>query len=167
MAMHRYILALGSNRVHGRYGRPASVIAAAIGQLAEAGLIIEDQSSVITSRPIGPSYRSYANTTLRVTSRLSPPELLALCKRIERDFGRRRGRRWGSRVIDIDIILWSGGQWASRTLQIPHTQWQRRDFVADGVARIARDWHLPRTPIRAHHPSARLPKPRAFRQTDG
>ena len=167
MTMHRYILALGSNRVHGRYGRPESIIAAAIARLAASGLTIEAQSPVIASRPIGPSHRRYANTTLRVATVLPPPQLLAICKALERDFGRRRGQRWGSRVIDIDIILWSGGRWSSPALSIPHIQWQARDFVADGVARIARDWLVPRMPLRAHHPSARLHKSRDFRHTDG
>ena len=36
--------------------------------------------------------------------------MLARLKALEQDFGRRRGRRWGPRVLDLDIVLWSGGE---------------------------------------------------------
>ena len=41
---------------------------------------------------------------------LDPPAMLAALKAIERDFGRRAGRRWGARVLDLDIVAWSGGR---------------------------------------------------------
>lgn len=165
--MYRYVLALGSNRPHGRFGPPRRVIAAAVAQLAASGLRIDRQSRVITSLPLGPSHREYANSTLIVETPLPPPELLNLCKAIEHRFGRRRGRRWGARVIDIDIILWSGGRWATPSLTIPHISWADRPFVADGVADIARDWRIPGKSRFPRHAAAVLHKPRAFRATDG
>jgi 2-amino-4-hydroxy-6-hydroxymethyldihydropteridine diphosphokinase len=61
---------------------------------------------------------------------------------MEREFGRRRGRRWGTRVLDLDIIDWSGGRWRSRALNVPHPQAARRAFVIDPLASIAPGWRL-------------------------
>lgn len=159
---HLYVIALGSNRSHGRHGRPQAVLAAAIAHLARHDIDIIRQSAIITSAPVGPSLRRYANAAVLVRSPLPPPALLHLLKQVERDFGRRRGQRWGSRVLDLDIILWSGGRWASRQplLTIPHPLWSRRDFVAGPVAEIAADWRDPVTHRSVRHHAARLRRPR-------
>ena len=54
--------------------------------------------------------RDFANAVALVESGLEPPAMLARLKGIERDFGRRASRRWGPRVLDLDIALWSGGR---------------------------------------------------------
>ena len=64
--------------------------------------------------------------------------MLAQLKQIEREFGRRASRRWGPRVLDLDIALWSGGKFRSRRLTIPHSQLCRRSFVLQPLAVIAR-----------------------------
>src|SRR5690606_17495669 len=117
----RYLIALGSNRRHPRYGRPARVLAAALARLAEEGVAIEAAAPVLTTDPIGPSLRRYANSAAVISTRLEPEALLALGKRLEREFGRRaRGQRWTSRVLDLDLILWSGGAWSAPHLTVPH-----------------------------------------------
>ena len=71
--------------------------------------------------PVGP--RSGATPMPPRLSRPARPDaLLALLKRIERDFGRRPGgQRWGARVLDLDIVLWCGGACAPAPgLTIPH-----------------------------------------------
>ncbi|HTG37280.1 2-amino-4-hydroxy-6-hydroxymethyldihydropteridine diphosphokinase, partial [Sphingomonas sp.] len=93
-----YLIALGSNRPS-RHGSPVATVRAAAGLLPGR---VTAMSPVIDSAPIGPSIRRYANATLLLESELSPPALLAALKAIERDFGRRRGRRWGRRVLDLD-----------------------------------------------------------------
>ncbi|MCC7394492.1 MAG: 2-amino-4-hydroxy-6-hydroxymethyldihydropteridine diphosphokinase [Sphingomonadaceae bacterium] len=146
---HQYILALGSNRRHGRFGAPHAVLAAAAVALAEAGIHILRTSRTIDSVAIGPTQRRYANMVLLVQAMLPPQQMLAILQRVERGFGRRRARRWGPRVIDIDIILWSGGRWQSPTLNIPHPRWHERDFVAPLVAQLAPEWRAgiaPATP---------------------
>ncbi|HEX8556070.1 MAG TPA: 2-amino-4-hydroxy-6-hydroxymethyldihydropteridine diphosphokinase, partial [Sphingomonas sp.] len=69
-----------------------------------------------------------------------PAALLGRLKAIERAFGRRAGRRWGARVIDLDIILWSGGVWASPGLIVPHIAYRTRGFVLRPLLAIAPDW---------------------------
>jgi 2-amino-4-hydroxy-6-hydroxymethyldihydropteridine diphosphokinase len=74
-----------------------------------------------------------------------PPVLLARLKTIERAMGRRRGRRWGARVIDLDIVLWSGGRWRARTLTVPHASFSERRFVLAPLAMVAGGWRDPAT----------------------
>ena len=149
-AITTYAIALGSNRRHGRHGAPARVIAAALVALAEAGLPIQATSRTIHTPALGPAGRGFANAAAIVTTPLDPPALLALLKRIERAFGRRPGRRWGARVLDLDIILWSAGRWprgprrpASHGLAIPHRDHAIRVFVLAPLVTIAPYWRTP------------------------
>lgn len=136
MATTSYAIAVGSNR-RGRQGGPVAHVRAAL------ALLGGQAAPIMQSAPLGPSSRRYANTVVVVDSPLSPPEMLARLKRIERAFGRRRGRRWGARVIDLDIVLWSGGAWADRTLVIPHPQFRARDFVLAPLVKVAPVWRDP------------------------
>lgn len=135
-----YVVALGSNR-RGRHGAPEAELRAAL--TAIGGMV--QASPIIATAPLGPSRRRFANAAALVETREEPPELLARLKTIERSFGRRRGRRWDSRVIDLDIILWSGGTWASPDLVIPHPQFRRRSFVLQPLTAIVPGWRDPLT----------------------
>ncbi|TFI57883.1 2-amino-4-hydroxy-6-hydroxymethyldihydropteridine diphosphokinase [Sphingomonas parva] len=145
MAKTSYLVALGSNRRHGAHGAPAGVLRAAIAAMAAVGIEVERVSAIRTTPALGPAGRGFANAAVLVASRLGPPELLALLKRIERSFGRRAGRRWGPRVLDLDIILWSGGCWAEGALTLPHREFRKRRFVLDPLAEVAPAWRDPLT----------------------
>ena len=156
MTSWAYLIALGSNRRHGRHGAPGRVTAAALDALVAIDLDIVDIAPVFTTPPLGPSIRRYANSAALIETDLDPPALLARLKSIERAFGRRRGRRWGARVIDLDIIMWSGGIWVSRDLAIPHPAFRKRTFVLDPLATIAADWRDPVTALTVQHLLYRL-----------
>jgi 2-amino-4-hydroxy-6-hydroxymethyldihydropteridine diphosphokinase len=115
----------------------------ALVQLMTHGLIVERTAPVMASAPIGPSRRKFANTAVVVRTTLMPEQLLTLLKTIEQRCGRRAGQRWGARSLDLDIILWSGGCWQSRVLQIPHPRWQWRAFVLRPLLTIAPRWRDP------------------------
>ncbi|MFT6009488.1 MAG: 2-amino-4-hydroxy-6-hydroxymethyldihydropteridine diphosphokinase [Parasphingorhabdus sp.] len=142
-----YLVALGSNQRHRRLGWPNAIIAAAWQRLAGEDLIITGTSRVVGSRPVGPSQRSYANAVAVIETNLPPPALLARLKRIESEFGRRKGQTWSRRVLDLDIILWSGGAFVSGDpdLTIPHPLMRERSFVLGPAAEIAGDWRDPLT----------------------
>ncbi len=108
-------------------------------------------SRIIATAPLGPSSRRFANAAALLDSAESPRDLLVRLKRLEHDFGRRAGRRWGERVIDLDIILWSGGVVADRVLQIPHKAYRTRRFVLDPLAEIAPAWRDPITTLSMQH----------------
>jgi len=151
MAKTSYVIALGSNRRHHRHGAPDKVLAAACAALADSGLTIDAVAPVFRTAAVGPAGRSFANSAAIVATELAPPALLRVLKATERAFGRRRGRRWGARVLDLDIILWSGGRWASRSLTVPHPALAERRFVLDPVVRIAPDWRADGLTVRHMH----------------
>lgn len=139
-----YLIALGSNVRHHRYGLPARVLQAALRTLGDSGVEIRQVSPVLRNPAMGPSLRQYANAAAVVRTNMTPPALLAVLKQIERDFGRNRGgRRWSARVLDLDIVLWSGGAWASSGLTVPHIAFRERDFVLGPAAAIAPLWRDP------------------------
>jgi 2-amino-4-hydroxy-6-hydroxymethyldihydropteridine diphosphokinase len=152
---YTYAIALGSNRPHGRHGRPGGVIRAAVAALGEIGSV-ELASSIHHTEALGPAGRSFANAAAILSSDLAPLDLLTALKSIERHFGRRRGRRWGPRVLDLDIVLWSEGRFTSRRLQIPHPQMAVRSFVLRPLAQVASHWVVPRTSRRVRHLLARV-----------
>ena len=153
-ATHLYAIAIGSNRRHGRFGRPAGVVEAAIARLdQEFGLF--DASPILLNPAIGGAGRDFANSVALVESELDPPEMLQRLKAIEREFGRRRGKHWAARVLDLDIALWSGGKFRSRRLDIPHYGLEKRSFVIGPLAAIAPGWHV-RGALTARHLAERL-----------
>jgi 2-amino-4-hydroxy-6-hydroxymethyldihydropteridine diphosphokinase len=150
MTTATYAIALGSNR-RGRHGSPADEVRAAMALLRPVAA-----SRIVSSAPLGPSLRRYANAVVLVESETSPLEMLARLKEIEQAFGRRRGQRWGSRVIDLDIILWSGGAWGSSGLTIPHVAFRTRAFVLAPLTELAPAWRDPVTGRTMRQLTARL-----------
>lgn len=156
----RYLIALGSNRRHLRFGAPERVLAAALLALDRKGLKLERAGPVVRSAPLGPSLRRYANSAALVKTRLDPPALLARLKTIERQFGRRQGgARWTARVLDLDIVLWSGGAFAAPGLIIPHREFRTRSFVLTPARAIAGTWRDPLTGLTLRQLHARLMQP--------
>jgi 2-amino-4-hydroxy-6-hydroxymethyldihydropteridine diphosphokinase len=153
-ATHLYAIAIGSNRPHGSFGRPPQVVEAAIARLdRDFGLF--DASPIVLNAAHGGAGRDFANAVSLIESDLEPPKMLAALKRIEHDFGRRRGKRWGPRVLDLDIILWSGGWFRSRRLTVPHPELKRRGFVLHPLAAVAPAWRI-QGALTARHLAHRL-----------
>ena len=151
---HLYAIAIGSNRPHGRFGRPAGVVEAAIARLdADFGLF--DASPIVLNAAHGGAGRDFANAVALVESGAAPPDMLRRLKALERSFGRRPGRRWGPRVLDLDLLLWSGGKWRSRGLTIPHRELAERSFVLQPLAAIAPHWRV-NGALTARHLAQRL-----------
>ena len=162
MTKHRYLVALGSNRRHPRHGRPEAVLAAALGALDRKPCKLLAASRTMASAPLGPSLRRYGNAAAILKTRLDPPALLAHLHGIEHRFGRRRrGQPWSARVLDLDIVLWSGGAWSSPGLTVPHPAFRTRDFVLRPAAAIAGQWRDPLTGRTLRQLHARLTRPAA------
>jgi 2-amino-4-hydroxy-6-hydroxymethyldihydropteridine diphosphokinase len=134
-----YAIAIGSNR-RGRHGAPAATVRAAAAAIGAKRL-----SRIRPTPALGPAGRGFANAVALVESELDPPALLDRLKRVELDFGRRGGRRWGPRVLDLDLVLWSGGAWGGDGLVIPHPEFRRRRFVLEPLVEVAPGWRDPIT----------------------
>jgi 2-amino-4-hydroxy-6-hydroxymethyldihydropteridine diphosphokinase len=157
-ATHLYAIAIGSNRRHIRHGRPAGVVEAAIGRL-DAEFDLFDASPIILNKAVGGAGRDFANAVALVESKLPPMAMLAELKAIERKFGRRPGKRWGERVLDLDLVAWDGGRLAARGLIIPHPRLEVRDFVLGPLAAIAPNWKI-KPGLTVRHLASRLGKRR-------
>ena len=157
MGTTSYAIALVSNRRHGRHGSPAGVIAAALEAMRNAGLHVAAVSAIHRTPAMGGAGRTFANAAALVAADLEPAGVLAILQRIEREFGRRGGKRWGPRVLDLDLLLASEGRaLRSRALALPHPGLAARDFVLEPLAEIAPGWRHPRTGLRVRHLRARL-----------
>jgi 2-amino-4-hydroxy-6-hydroxymethyldihydropteridine diphosphokinase len=158
-----YLIALGSNRRHHVFGPPTGVVRAAMEECAALGTVTA-RSPIIATPPMGAAQRRFANAALVLESELAPPSLLAALKRMEREFGRRRGQRWGDRVLDLDVVLWSGGRWVSgrgrSALNIPHPAFTQRTFVLAPARSIAPHWRDPSSGLSIVQHHARLTRPR-------
>lgn len=156
---HLYAIAIGSNRPHGRHGQPTGVVQAAIAEL-DRSFALFDASPLLLNPASGGAGRDFANAVVIVESDRAPPEMLRSLKGMEQSFGRRSGRRWGPRVLDLDILAWDGGGWRSPELTIPHASLEKRAFMLLPLAAIAPHWRL-RGGLTARHLAARLGKRRA------
>lgn len=162
MTSTSYAIAIGSNR-RGRAGSPRRVVAAAIAALPGAVAA----SRIIDTAPLGPSIRRYANAVALIESDLMPDALLDMLQGMERAAGRRAGQRWGARVLDLDIILWSGGSYAAPGIMVPHPHFRTRVFVLAPLTEIVPGWRDPVTRLTVRQLAARLtarahaPSPRA------
>ena len=155
MAQTSYAIALGSNR-RSRHGAPAATLRAALAAIGG----VRAMSAIRSTPALGPAGRSFANAVAIVESDLAPDDLLAKLKGIERDFGRRPGRRWGARVLDLDIILWSGGAWDGPGPTVPHPAFRERRFVLQPLAEVAPGWRDPVGGATMRQLLARLTAPR-------
>ena len=94
---------------------------------------VVSSSSYYESEPWGfDSPNKFINMCVRVSTPLSPDQLLAATQRVERLLGRTEKSRHGiyeDRIIDIDILLFDDVHVDDPNLTIPHPQMHERDFV--------------------------------------
>ncbi len=153
-----YAIGIGSNRMHGRHGRPAGVVEAAIAEFASRFELFNASPIHLNPAQHGAG-RDFANAVALVKSEKAPAAMLAELQEIERDFGRRPGKRWATRVLDLDILAWDGGRLRSRKLNIPHPMLERRAFMLIPLAQIAPAWRV-RGALTVRQLAHRLGKPR-------
>jgi 2-amino-4-hydroxy-6-hydroxymethyldihydropteridine diphosphokinase len=85
----------------------------------------------------------FLNQALLVETPLGAPALMASLLEIEEKMGRRRGEKYGSRIIDIDILFFNDEIIALPQLSIPHPEIQNRRFALAPMAEIAPEWIHP------------------------
>jgi 2-amino-4-hydroxy-6-hydroxymethyldihydropteridine diphosphokinase len=113
---------------------------------AVEGIEVVARSSVYETEPIGEvsSQPDFYNAVVQVETALEPHILLAACKRIERELGRKPGGvRHGPRPIDLDLLLVGEVTLADEELTLPHPELAGRRFVLTPLAELAPDLTLP------------------------
>jgi 2-amino-4-hydroxy-6-hydroxymethyldihydropteridine diphosphokinase len=132
----RVYIGLGSN-----LGDRESFIRSAIEALARTPHIsVLRRAGLYESEPIGITNQPwFLNTVIELETTLSPQELLALCKGIERSLGRQHQHRerHGPREIDLDILLYDDIAIHEPDLTIPHHELHRRRFVLVPLLELA------------------------------
>jgi 2-amino-4-hydroxy-6-hydroxymethyldihydropteridine diphosphokinase len=136
--MHTYYLSLGSN-----LGDREGFLAKAIAGIRGVGRVIAC-SSVYETDPVGYlDQPSFLNMALALETESAPADLLARLESIEAEVGAKSALRNGPREIDVDILLWSGGNVDAPDLAIPHARMMERAFMLIPLAELAPDTMLP------------------------
>ncbi len=87
----------------------------------------------------------FFNAAVACTTTLSPHALLETLKLIEMNLGRDNDHQyWAPRVIDLDILFWSGVNLNSNELTIPHKGLHDRPFALWPLMDVYHNWDYPR-----------------------
>ncbi|WP_144616363.1 2-amino-4-hydroxy-6-hydroxymethyldihydropteridine diphosphokinase [Bacillus cereus] len=101
---------------------------------------VEDVSSVYETEPVGYTDQScFLNLVVKISTNLSPQELLKVTQRVENALGRKREIRWGPRTIDLDILLYNQENIEAENLIVPHPRMFERAFVIVPLLEINQD----------------------------
>ncbi len=132
--MTKVFLGLGSN-----LGDREKNIKEALRRLQKSGIARElKASSLYETEPEGVKNQPFfLNGVLEMETDLSPRDLLDVLQALEEQLGRRKGRKWGPRIIDLDILLYGNLVMKEEDLEIPHPLLARRSFVLIPLAELA------------------------------
>lgn len=125
---HIAYLSLGSN-----LGDRHATMQSAILLLDSQAGSVDRVSSAIETEPWGfKSANKFLNMCVRITTNLSPEQLLATTKDIELQLGRTTksvNGQYHDRPIDIDILTYDDLHINTPSLTLPHPHMHERDFV--------------------------------------
>jgi 2-amino-4-hydroxy-6-hydroxymethyldihydropteridine diphosphokinase len=104
---------------------------AAIGKVTAVSSFYETEPVEVTDQPW------FLNCAVQLETDLAPADLMAGLLEMERSMGRRRDRKKGPRLIDLDILLYGSLALKEKGLTIPHPAMHERRFVLEPLAEIA------------------------------
>ena len=82
------------------------------------------------TEPVGvKDQERYVNGVASISAELSARDLLGRLLAIEQDMGRVRRKRWESRIIDLDLLLYGRELLDEKHLTVPHPLMHLRRFV--------------------------------------
>jgi len=126
-------IGLGSN-----LGNRRDNINSALKMLAEVSDIeVASVSELIETTPLTQAKQpKYLNTVAELRTTLSPEDLHRTLLDVETSLGRTRQKKWSSRTIDLDILLFGSRVIDSPHLTVPHPQMHLRSFVLEGLCEL-------------------------------
>jgi 2-amino-4-hydroxy-6-hydroxymethyldihydropteridine diphosphokinase len=132
---HRIYIGIGSNLGDRRANHLEAIDR--VGQIPDTKVV--RASSLYESEPLGNAKTWFVNSAIEIETELGAEALLKHLKAIEDAMGRKRvkGKRWGSRIIDLDILLSENEVVDKRTLKVPHPEMHKRRFVLMPLAELA------------------------------
>lgn len=124
---------IGSNR-----GDRRKNILRAVELLKTNGQKILKISSIRETRPYGyKKQHLFLNAAVKLKTKLLPEDFLLLCKKIEKEIGRKKSFKWGPREIDLDILFFGKKIVKTKKLTIPHGDLHNRGFVLIPLTEIS------------------------------
>ncbi len=108
-----------------------------IGAIIDASSVYETAAWGVEDQP------AFLNQALLLTTDLQALDCLEITQSIEQELGRIRIKKWGERVIDIDLIYFNQDIIDLPTLRIPHPFIAERRFVLAPLVEIAPDYIHP------------------------
>ncbi|MEM1080125.1 MAG: 2-amino-4-hydroxy-6-hydroxymethyldihydropteridine diphosphokinase [Pseudomonadota bacterium] len=121
-------IGLGSNQNDPQHQLDQALLQ--LDQLPDSALV--QVSSRYWTPPWGDVHQlDYLNAVAILKTRLAPQALLNALQFIEANQGRVRDphRRWGPRVLDLDLLLYDDQRFDTPSLQVPHPRMTERAFV--------------------------------------
>lgn len=107
------------------------LIDAQAGNILQCSPVFETAAWGKTNQP------DYLNQAILIQTALDAPALLECLLAIEKQLGRLRQEKYGSRTIDIDILFYNDCIIRTGSLVVPHPQIQNRRFVLVPLNEIA------------------------------
>ena len=128
----------------GNLGDRRKYIALAIAEIeAKIGNITKRSSLYETASWGKHDQPDFFNQVIEVKTSLKPQKLLSGILSIEAELGRKRIEKWGSRIIDIDILLYEGQVINEPELIVPHPYLAFRRFCLMPWCEIAPEFIHP------------------------
>ena len=134
------LLSLGSNM-----GDRQAYLDNAIKRLDEnQDITLQKVSAPFENPPYGGvAQLPFINMAVKISTYLSPYELLEYLHKIESEAQRERKVRWGDRTLDMDIVFYGDSVIDDDILTIPHADYINRDFVLKPLKEIAPNFVCP------------------------
>ena len=111
---------------------------------AEDGIDIVSVSEIRETDPVGPVEQApFLNGAVRIETDLAPRELLQRLLGVEQRLGRVRGKRWGPRTIDLDLLLYGDDVVDEPGLNVPHPRLHERRFALEPLSDLAPGLEIP------------------------
>ena len=141
MAWRPAYVALGSNLSDPR--RQVEGAFRALAGLADARLVA--RSNLWRSQPLGPQDQpEFVNAAAGLVTTIPAHEFLASLKALERELGKTEPvARWGPRLIDLDLLVFSDLRVDEPGLTLPHPGLHQRNFVLYPLSEIAAELWVP------------------------
>ena len=136
--MQGIYLLLGTN-----LGNRESNLARAKSLAAKANIEILRESAIYETAAWGiEDQPGFLNQIVAVATTLKPELLLEKLLSIEQEMGRIRERKWGQRLIDLDILYYHNRVIETKDLQVPHPGIPNRRFTLVPLVELAaEEWH--------------------------
>src|SRR5262245_9931123 len=131
---HQVYIGIGSN-----VGNKRENFFEAISRLAKLpDTRVLKESSLYESEPLGDAKEWYVNGAVEIETKFITDKLMNRFQCIERAMSRKKvKKRWGARIIDLDILLYDSAVVKKKHLRIPHPEMPTRKFVLIPLSEIA------------------------------